>query len=164
MSYAGVTRFFTIAIISSGSRSIATRCWKARCGSGYERLSGRCAKNWVSRSYLAFCRENMSIYSWKFRRILPSATSCGASRDGASATGGGISGLAATSPPPAATSRTMSYFSIFARTYRRQPVVIQFRAGATFHIINRNLNVYRWAGPKEALVTELNEVERGSCR
>src|ERR1700704_3211196 len=30
--------------------------------------------------------------------------------------GGGISGLGATSPPPAATSRTMSYFSIFRST------------------------------------------------
>jgi putative transposase len=62
------------------------------------------------------------------RRILPSATSYGASRDGhrigsrwssrtcASATGGGISGLGATSPPQAATSRTMSYFSIFRST------------------------------------------------
>ena len=125
---AGVTRFFTIGITSSGSRSIATRCWKARCGSGYERLSGRCAENWASRSYPAFCRENMSICSWKSRRILLSATSCGASRDGrrigcrwssrtcASATGGGVSGLGATSPPPAATSRTMSYFSIFRST------------------------------------------------
>ena len=65
-----------------GSRSIATRCWKARCGSGYEGLSGRCAKSWASRSYPAFCRENMSICSWKSRRILRSATSCGASRDG----------------------------------------------------------------------------------
>ena len=128
VTQAGVTRFFTIGITSSGSRSIATRCWKARCGSGYERLSGRCAKNWTSRSYPAFCRENMSICSWKSRRILPSATSCGASRDGhrigsrwssrtcASATGGGISGLGATSPPRAATSRTMSYFSIFRST------------------------------------------------
>ena len=110
------------------SRSIATRCWKARCGSGYERLSGRCAENWASRSYPAFCRENMSICSWKSRRILLSATSCGASRGGrrigcrwssrtcASATGGGISGLGATSPPRAATSRTMSYFSIFRST------------------------------------------------
>src|ERR1700720_756408 len=74
------------------------------------------------------CRENMSICSWKSRRILLSATSCGASRDGrrigcrwssrtcASATGGGISGLGATSPPRAATSRTMSYFSIFRST------------------------------------------------
>ena len=26
------------------TRIIATRCWKARCGSGYERLSGSCAK------------------------------------------------------------------------------------------------------------------------
>jgi hypothetical protein len=64
---------------SSGSRSIATRCWKARCGGGYERLSGRCARNSASRSYPAFCRENMSICSWKSRRILRSATSCGAS-------------------------------------------------------------------------------------
>jgi arylsulfatase A-like enzyme len=38
------------------------------------------------------------------------------SRTCASATGGGISGLGATSPPPAATSRTMSYFSIFRST------------------------------------------------
>src|ERR1700730_16116254 len=52
--------------------------WKARCGSGYERLSGRCAKTWASRSSPAFCRENMSIC----RRILPSPTLCGASRDG----------------------------------------------------------------------------------
>src|ERR1700730_10764567 len=56
----------------------------------------------------AFCRENMSICSRKSRRILRSATSCGASRDAhrircrwsswtcASATGGGISGLGAT--------------------------------------------------------------------
>ena len=91
-------------ITSSGSRSIATRCWKARCGSGYERLSGRCAENWASRSYPAFCRENVSICSWKFRRISPSATSYGASRDGrrigcrwssracASATGGRANG------------------------------------------------------------------------
>src|ERR1700730_2306213 len=62
------------------------------------------------------------------RRILRSATSCGASRDAhrircrwssrtcASATRGGISGLGATSPPPAATSRLMSYFSIFRNT------------------------------------------------
>jgi putative transposase len=57
-----------------------------------------------------------------------SATSCGASRDAhrigcrwssrtcASATGGGNSGLGATSPSQAATSRTMSYFSIFRST------------------------------------------------
>jgi putative transposase len=38
------------------------------------------------------------------------------SRTCASATGGGISGLGATSPPRAATSRTMSYFSIFTST------------------------------------------------
>ena len=31
MRYTGVTRFFTIGITSSGSRSIVTRCWKARC-------------------------------------------------------------------------------------------------------------------------------------
>src|SRR3984893_7700248 len=29
------------------------------------------AENWASRSYPAFCRENMSICSWKSRRILP---------------------------------------------------------------------------------------------
>src|SRR5208283_1772124 len=40
-----------------------------------------CAKNRTSRSYPAFCREDMSICSWKSHRILPSATSCGASRD-----------------------------------------------------------------------------------
>ena len=40
------TVFFSIGITSSGSRSIATRCWKVRCGSGYERLSGKCAKSW----------------------------------------------------------------------------------------------------------------------
>ena len=84
--------------------------------------------NLASRSSPAFCRENMSICSWKSRRIFRSATSCGASRDAhrircrwssrncASATGGGISGLGATSPPPAATSRTMLYFSIFRST------------------------------------------------
>ena len=38
------------------------------------------------------------------------------SRICASATGGGISGLGATSPPPAAISRTMSYFSIVRST------------------------------------------------
>ena len=48
---------------------------------GYERLSGRSAKNSASRSSPAFCRENMSICSWKSRRILRSATSCGGSRD-----------------------------------------------------------------------------------
>jgi len=70
----------------------------------------------------------MSICSWKSPHILRSATSCDASRDGhrivcrwssrtcASATGGGIFGLAATSPPRAVTSRTMSYFSIFTST------------------------------------------------
>src|SRR3982075_4010985 len=70
----------------------------------------------------------VSSVSWKSRRILRSATSCGASRDAhrircrwssrtcASATGGGISGLGATSPPPAATSRTLAYFSIFRST------------------------------------------------
>ena len=59
---------------------------------------------------------------------LPSATSCGASRRGhrigsrwssrtcASATGGGISGLGATSPSQAPKSRTMLYFSIFRST------------------------------------------------
>jgi putative transposase len=88
----------------------------------------RCAKNWVSRSYPAFCRENMSICSWKSPHILRSATSCDASRDGhrigcrwssrtyVNAIGGGIFGLAATSPPRAVTSRTMSYFSIFTST------------------------------------------------
>ena len=67
------------------SRSTATKCWKARCGSGYKRLSGRCAENWASRSYPAFCRENMSICSWKSRRILQSGT--GRWRNG-SASGG----------------------------------------------------------------------------
>jgi hypothetical protein len=44
-------------------------------------------------------------------------TGCGwRSRTCASATRGGISGRAATFPPPAATSRTMSYFSIFTST------------------------------------------------
>src|ERR1700680_4327576 len=38
------------------------------------------------------------------------------SRTCASATGGGIFGLGATSPPRAATSRTLSYFSIFRST------------------------------------------------
>ena len=91
------------------SRSIVIRCRKSRCGSGYERLSGRSAKNWASRSSPAFCRENMSICWWKSRRIIPSATSCGASRDAhhigcrgssrtcASAPGDGISGRATTS-------------------------------------------------------------------
>ena len=72
-------------------------------------------------------REHVHMFV-EIPRILPSATSCGASRDGhrigcrwssrtcASATGGGISGLGATSPPRAATSRTMSYFSIFRST------------------------------------------------
>src|ERR1700694_1931617 len=110
------------------------------------------AENWASRSYPAFCRENMSICSWKSRRILPSATSCGASRDGhrigsrwssrtcASATGGGIFGLGAISPPRAATSRTMSYFSIFRSTnlpasagsYSVGPVVCRTLRGGVF--------------------------------
>ena len=146
MSYtSGITRFFTIGITSSGSRSIATRCWKARCGSGYERLSGRCAENWASRSYPAFCRENMSICSWKSRRILPSATSCGASRDGhrigcrwssrtcASATGGGISGLGLLLHNERQHhGRCHTSVSSGARTYRRQPVVIQFPSNAGY--------------------------------
>ena len=140
MSYTSgsLTRFFTIGITSSGSRSIATRCWKARCGSGYERLSGRCAKNWTSRSYPAFCRENMSICSWKSRRILPSATSCGASRDGHRIGSRWSSGLAQALLGAAFLAR--GYFSTTsgnitddvilqylpgARTYRRQPVVIE---------------------------------------
>src|ERR1035437_6857029 len=40
-----VTPFFTIATTSSGSPNTAIRFWKARCGSGYERLSGRSARN-----------------------------------------------------------------------------------------------------------------------
>jgi hypothetical protein len=124
---------------SSGSRSISTRCWKARCGSGYERLSGRCAKNWASRSYPAFCRENMSICSWKFRRILPSATSCGASRDGHRMGPDGVPGLAQALLGAAFLGsglllhhqrqhhgRCHTSVSSGARTYRRQPVVIQF--------------------------------------
>src|SRR4030088_3259651 len=50
-------------------------------GADTKRLPGSCAKNLASRSSPAFCRENMSICSWKSRRILRSATSCGASRD-----------------------------------------------------------------------------------
>ena len=70
----------------------------------------------------------MSICSRKSRRISRSATSCGASREArrigckwcsltyARGTGDRISGLGATFPPPAATSRTVSYFSIFRST------------------------------------------------
>jgi hypothetical protein len=79
-----------------------------------------------------FSRENMSICWWKSRRIIPSATSCGASRDahhvgcrGSSRTqahlGTAFLGARLPSPPPAATLRTMSSISI----YRRQPVGIQ---------------------------------------
>src|SRR3984893_11579323 len=88
----------------------------------------------------------------KSRRILRSATSCGASRDAhrircrwssrtcASATGGGISGLGATSPPRAATSRTMSYFSIFRSTNLPAPagsysVLGPFRSRVCVHLM-----------------------------
>src|ERR1700730_2298692 len=156
------SRFFTTGITSSGSRSIATRCWKARCGSGYERLSGSCAKNLASRSSLAFCLENVSICSWKSRPILRSATSCGASRDAhrircrwssqtcASATGGGISGLGATSPPPAATSRTMSYFSIFRSTNLPAPA-------GSYSVVDSAATTRAYALAK---LTESNEFEQ----
>ena len=134
-----VTRFFTIAITSSGSRSIATRCGRRVAGADtniIRQVQGNRRPDRLRR----LSREHVHMFVG-IRRTW-SATSCGASRDGhrigcrwssrtcASATGGGISGLAATSPPPVATSRTMSYFSIFKpRTYRRQPVVIQFKSG-----------------------------------
>ena len=125
MSYTtGSHTFFTTATTSFGSRSIATKCWKAHCETGYERLSDKSAKNSACRSCPAYCPKSMSICSWKFRRISPSATSCDGSKDDrliackwsfltyASGTGDAISGLGATSAPPAATLPTTSYFSI----------------------------------------------------
>ena len=140
MSYtSGSHTVFHHRITSSGSRSIATRCWKERCGSGYGRLSGRCARNSASRSSPAFCRENTSICSWKSRRILRSATSCGASRDAhrigcrwssrscASATGAAFlgSGLLLHHERQHH-GRCHTFVSSGARTYRRRPVVVQF--------------------------------------
>src|SRR5208282_2882005 len=80
----------------------------------------------MCRSCPACCPKSMSTCSWKSRRILPSATSCDASKGAhhigcrwssltcASGTGDGISGQEATFAPRAATSRTTSYFSIFS--------------------------------------------------
>jgi hypothetical protein len=105
----------------------------------------------LARSSPAFCRENMSICSWN-RRILRSATSCGASRDAhrigcrwssrtcASAPGGGISGLALLLYPPAATSRTMPYFSIFKSTNLPAPAgsySVYFIAAAFRRVIGK---------------------------
>jgi hypothetical protein len=82
-----------------------------------------CAKNRTSRLYPVFCRENMSKCTWKSRRILRSGTSCGVSRSGrcigcrwSSWNCASASGLGVSSPPKAAASRTMSYFSIFRST------------------------------------------------
>ena len=113
---------------------------------GYGRLSGRCARNSASRSSLAFCRENTSICSWKSRRILRSATSCGASRDAhrigcrwssrscASATGAAFlgSGLLLHHERQHH-GRCHTSVSSGARTYRRQPVVIQWSRSHQTH-------------------------------
>ena len=146
MSYtSGITRFFTIGITSSGSRSIATRCWKARCGSGYERLSGRCAKNWTSGSYPAFSREHVHM----FVEIPPHIAVSDFVRrvKGRSWTGpDGVPGLAQALLGAAFLGlglllhherqhhgRCHTSVSSGARTYRRQPVVIQFIACAGKH-------------------------------
>src|SRR4029450_11004137 len=122
-----VTPFFTTATISCG-RSIATRFWKEPCGSGFGRSSSKYARNWACRSYQGFCRESISTCSSRYRRTLRSAISHAGLRAGpriafrwsspnfVSATGDATSGPGATSAPQAATSQTMSYFSIFVRT------------------------------------------------
>src|SRR4029450_12973680 len=122
-----VTPFFTTATISCG-RSIATRFWKEPCGSGFGRSSSKYARNWACRSYQGFCRESISTCSSRYRRTLRSAISYAGLRAGpriafrwsspnfVSATGDATSGPGATSAPQAATSQTMSYFSIFVRT------------------------------------------------
>src|SRR3984893_8911618 len=84
------------------------------------------------------CRETMSICSWKSRRILPSATSCGASRDGRRIGADGVPGLAQALLGAAFLGsgllldhqrqhhgRCRTSVSSGARTYRRQPVVTQ---------------------------------------
>jgi hypothetical protein len=67
-----------------------------------------------------YVRGNPAAYRGQRRRAARQGThriGCKwSSRTYARGTGGGISGLGATSPPPAATSRTMSYFSIFRST------------------------------------------------
>src|ERR1035437_7861957 len=119
-----VTPFFTIATTSSGSPNTAIRFWKARCGSGYERLSGRSARNWESRSSPAFCPKSTSTCSSRYHRISRSATSFAVSKGArriafrwssqnfANVTGAAISGRGATSARPAETSQTRRYFSI----------------------------------------------------
>ena len=61
----------------------------------------------------AYCRQRLRAAR---QGTVVASGADGSSRICASATGGGISGLGATSPPRAATSRTMSYFSIFRST------------------------------------------------
>ena len=104
---------------------------------GYERLSGRSAKNSASRSSPAFCRENMSICSWKSRRILRSATSCGGSGTVITSGADGVPGLAQALLGTVRSGlllrherqrhgRCHTSVSSGARTYWHQPVVIQF--------------------------------------
>src|SRR4029450_11732650 len=127
-----VTPFFTTATISCG-RSIATRFWKEPCGSGFGRSSSKYARNWACRSYQGFCRERISTCSSRYRRTLRAEISYAGLRAGpriafrwsspnfVSATGDATSGPGATSAPQAATSQTMSYFSIFVRTNLQAP-------------------------------------------
>ncbi len=92
-----------------------------------------CAKSCTSRSYPVPCLENMSICSWKSRRIFPSATSCGASRGGVASGTDGVPGLAQALLGSGLLlhqkrqhhGRCHTSVSSGARTYRRQPVVIQ---------------------------------------
>src|SRR5665811_1016968 len=68
-----------------------------------------------------YVRGNSAAYCRQRLRAARQGTVIASGPDGIpglaqSATGGGISGLGAISPPPAATSRTMSYFSIFRST------------------------------------------------
>ena len=75
-----LVHFYVAIWHNLSSRSIATRCRKSRCGSGYERWQV-CKELGVQVVSGVLSRENMSICWWKSRRIIPSATSCGASRD-----------------------------------------------------------------------------------
>jgi hypothetical protein len=101
-----LVHFYVAIWHNLSSRSIATRCRKSRCGSGYERLSGRSAKNWASRSSPAFCRARTCPYvggnpAASSRQRLHAArqgtliTSAAEGVPDASAPGDGISGRAA---------------------------------------------------------------------
>jgi len=94
---------------------------------GYERLSGRCAENWASRSYPHFVartcpyvRGNPATYCRQRLRAARQGTVVASGADGVPGLAQALLGAAflgsGLSPPRAATSRTMSYFSIFRST------------------------------------------------